>query len=98
MIKIEHVVTETQDKFIFDTISNFAEMNYQIVVEKDELVKAIQLIRMTREFGLSIHERLATATQNAAQYRLAYDRGYEDGVKEEHDRIIDILDREAERK
>ena len=42
-------VTETEDAFIFQTLSDFAQTHYQIIVEKDELIKAIQLIRMMRE-------------------------------------------------
>lgn len=34
-------VKETEDAFIFQTLGDFAQTNYQITVEKDELVKAI---------------------------------------------------------
>ena len=47
-------VTETEDAFIFQTLSDFAQTNYQLTVEKDELIKAIQLIRMMRENGTDI--------------------------------------------
>lgn len=33
---------ETQEAFIFRTISEFAANNYATIIEKDELVKAIQ--------------------------------------------------------
>ena len=55
--KITNNVTETQEAFIFQTISEFALNNYQLVIEKEELIRAIQLIRMYKEHGFSIDER-----------------------------------------
>ena len=65
-------VTETEDAFIFQTLSDFAQIHYQLTVEKDELIKAIQLIRMTRENGTDISEPWTTATQQSAALRKAY--------------------------
>lgn len=55
--KIVTTVNETQDAFIFSTLSSYAAEQYNITVEKEELVRAIQLIRMSREYGPSIGER-----------------------------------------
>ena len=96
--KIAHQVQETEDEFIFKTLSDFASDNYNIVVEKQELIQAIKLIRMYREAGFDIGERLATATQQSELYMHAYDKGLKDGIKKEHDRVMDILnnfDKEA---
>ena len=89
--KITMQVQETQDEFIFRTLQDFASDNFQISIEKDELIKAIQLIRMYRENGTSICESWTTATQNQLHLNNAYMRGFDDGVKKEHDRIMDIL-------
>ena len=86
-------ITETQDEFIFQTISDFADRNYDIVVEKEELCKAIELIRMYRENGDNISERWQTATQNEKELSDAYRRGYKQGKEDEHARIMDILDK-----
>lgn len=80
-------VTETEDEFIFQTLSDFASTKYQTVVEKEELVRAIQLIRMSREYGPSIGERWATATQNAAELDRAYRKGLRDGTQEARKRL-----------
>lgn len=87
-------VEETQNDFIFSTLSKYAMNNFNVVVEKEELVKAIQLIRMSKEYGPGIDERWITATQQIAYLDHAYRQGYQDGVKKEHNRIMDILEKE----
>ena len=90
--KIAHQVQETEDEFIFRTLSDFASDSYDIVVEKQELIQAIKLIRMYREAGFDIGERFTTATQQSEWYRHAYDKGLKDGVKKERERIMGILE------
>ena len=48
-------VKETQEEFIFSTLSKYAMDNFNAVVEKEELVQAIQLIRMCKEHGSGIY-------------------------------------------
>ena len=88
-------VKETQDEFIFSTLSKYTIDNFNTVVEKEELVQAIRLIRMCKEHGPGICERWTTATQQTAHLNDAYRRGFHDGVTEEHDRIMSILEREV---
>lgn len=88
---------ETQDEFIFSTLSKYAMDNFNVVVEKEELVKAIQLIRMSKEYGPGIDERWTTATQQTAYLDATYRRGFQDGVTKEHDRIMSILERKEEK-
>ena len=95
--KYTQEVTETQDAFIFSTLSKYAMDNFNIVVEKEELVQAIHLIRMCKAHGPGIYERWTTATQQTAYLDDAYIRGFHDGVTEEHDRIMDILKQREER-
>ena len=92
--KVINYVTETQEAFIFQTISDFASSNYQIIIEKEELIRAISLIRMSREHGPGIDVRWETATQQCAVLDEAYMRGFRDGVNKEHARIMDILEGE----
>ena len=89
--KMAHQVQETEDEFIFNTLSDFASNNYNIVVEKQELIRAIQLIRMYKEHDFLIEEKWETATQNCEELNRAYERGFQDGIKKEHDRIMGIL-------
>ena len=88
-------VHETQESFIFSTLNKYIMDNYDVVVEKEELARAIQLIRMCKEHGSGICERWTTATQQNAYLNDAYRRGFHDGVTEEHDRIMSILEREV---
>ena len=90
--KIVHQVQETEDEFIFKNISDFAADNYNIIVEKQELIQAIKIIKMYSEAGFDIGERFTTATQQAELYMHAYDKGLKDGIKKEHDRVICILE------
>ena len=82
---------ETQDEFIFRTLSDFGAREYQIVVGKEELAKAIQLIRMYREYGRDIDQCWSTATQQSAFLSDAYRRGYQKGRDDEHNRVMNIL-------
>lgn len=51
ILKIASQVQETESEFIFRFLSAFAHSTYQVVIEKEELFKAIQLIRMSKEYG-----------------------------------------------
>lgn len=86
-------VKETRDEFIFSTLSKYTIDNFNIVVEKAELVQAIHLIRMCKEYGPGIDKRWSTATQQTAYLDDAYRRGFKDGVDKEHDRIMSVLER-----
>lgn len=72
---------ETKDEFIFQVLSDFASDKYNITIEKEELVRAIQLVRMSKKYGPSIGERWVTATQNAAELERAYNKGFQDGMQ-----------------
>lgn len=78
---------ETKDEFIFQVLSDLASDKYNITIEKEELVRAIQLVRMSKKYGPSIGERWVTATHNVAELERAYDKGYHDGMKEARNRL-----------
>ena len=95
--KLTREVTETQDEFIFYTLRDFLHDQADIVVQKDELFKAISLLRMVEEHGPGIYQCWATASAQSAMLSDSYRRGFQDGIKKEHDRIMDILkEREEE--
>lgn len=85
-------VQETNDEFIFRTISNYASENFQIAIDKHELIEAILLIRSYKEHGYDISERWVTATQQSSALSREYNRGFKDGVEKEHDRVLELLD------
>ena len=91
--KYTQEVTETQDEFIFYTLRDFLHDQADIVVQKDKLFKAISLLRMVEEHGPGIYQCWSTATAQSAMLSDSYRRGFQDGVKKEHDRIMDILER-----
>ena len=88
-------VQETQDEFIFCILRDFLRDQTNIVVQKDELFKAISLLRMVEEHGPGIYQCWTTAVEQYAKLSVAYRRGFKDGVKKEHDRIMSILEREV---
>ena len=95
--KYTQEVTETQDAFIFHTLRDFLQDQADIVVQKDELFKAISLLRMVKEHGPGIYQCWSTATAQYAMLSDSYRRGFQDGVNKEHDRIMDILKEREER-
>ena len=82
------VLQETQEAFIFNTISPFVQGISSMEVSKEELADAVMLLRICKEHGFDIHERYKTATQHAKELSNEYVRGFNDGVKKERARII----------
>ena len=80
-------VKETQDEFIFSTLSKYAMDNFNTVVEKEELVQAIHLIRMCNETGTDLRQYYSTATDGTELYKKGYNIGFEDGIQEAHNRL-----------
>ena len=89
--KIVTTVQETEEAFIFQTLSNFALATSNIAVSKEELVRAIQLIRMMKETGMDIHDCYASADRQKEMYHNAYQRGLQDGERRERDRIMGVM-------
>ena len=80
-------VKETQDEFIFSKLSNFASTNYNITVDKKELIMAIQFIRMCNETGTDLRQYHNTATDGTELYRKGYNTGFEAGIQEARNRL-----------
>lgn len=81
---IQMSVTETQDEFIFQTIDEFIRSSFHMVIDKEELVRAILLVRMIRRHGQDITEKLVTAEENSAIFRRGYSEGYKAGIENGH--------------
>ena len=80
-------VKETQDEFIFSTLSDFASTNYNIMVDKKELIMAIQFIQMCNETGTDLRQYHNTATNGTELYRKGYNTGFEAGIQEARNRL-----------
>ena len=89
--KYTREVTETQDEFIFSTLSKYAMDNFNIVVEKEELVQAIHLIRMCKETGTDLRQYHNTATNGTELYRKGYNMGFEAGIQEARNRLEKVF-------
>lgn len=61
---------ETKDKFIFQVLQEYALTNYQIEIDKEELIAAILLIRKARGADIPLKD---------SKLRLGYMVGYDDG-------------------
>ena len=85
-------VKETQDEFIFSSLSKYTMDNFNIVVEKEELIQAIQLIRMCKETGTDLRQYYNTATNGTELYRKGYNTGFEAGIKEARNRLEKAFD------
>ncbi len=68
--KIVMQCEETQDQFIFKTISDWSLNVYQIEFDKQELIDAIMLIRKSRGADIPFKD---------PRIRLGYVAGYDDG-------------------
>lgn len=77
--KIITTVNETQDAFIFSTLSSYAAEQYNITVEKEELTKAILFIRACKETGTDLRNCYTTAMAGTELYRKGYRAGYKNG-------------------
>ena len=80
-------VRETRDDFIFSTLSNFASTNYNITFSKQELITAIEFIRMCNETGTDLRQYHNTALNGTELYRKGYHMGFEAGDQEVHNRL-----------
>ena len=80
-------VKETQDDFIFSTLSKCAPTNYNSKVDKRELIMAIEFIRMCNETGTDLRQYHNTASNETELYRKGYDMGFKAGVQEVCNRL-----------
>ena len=80
-------VQETTDEFIFSVLSDFAFKNYNMVLDKNELVMAIQFIRMCNETGTDLRQYHNTATNLTELYTKGYNDGIKAGIQKVRNRL-----------
>lgn len=85
--QIVTAVNETQDEFIFSTLSRYATEQYNITVEKEELTKAILFIRACKETGTDLRNCYSRAMSGVALYRKGYNDGFAAGMQEARNRL-----------
>lgn len=78
---------ETEEKFIFTSIRPFINSITDLEISKEELVRAISLIRLQKEasirYGAMISNDWNTAVRQVHELRNAYDKGFQDAIKKE---------------
>lgn len=84
------ICEEKTEEFIFTILNNFASEHYEMSIDKNELVAAIQLIRMYKEYGIDIHEQRAGAYELSKMYK----EGYLDGQQDILDEVTELLKKE----
>lgn len=85
--KIVREVHETEDAFIFTSVKPFLDSISTFEIQKEELVRAVLLIRMQREamekYGAILPNDYLTAVNMKVDLEQAYRKGFDEGVKYE---------------
>lgn len=85
--KVIREVKETEDAFIFTSIKPFIDSISTYEIQKEELVRAVLLIRMQHEamekYGTVLPNDYLTAVNMQMELERAYRKGFDDGVKHE---------------
>lgn len=88
---------EKLDEIIFQTLYDFGMREYEMKVDKKELVEAFTLIRTCKKHDIDISDLTDTAStasemsEKMKKIKLAYKIGYEDGIKHERDAMKKAL-------
>lgn len=96
-------VQETEEEFIFSTINKWIGETFARTISKDELAKAIQIVRACEEHGINLYNAYDTATEQKRLADEAYRKGFADGSEKvmlefqmslnEHDLLQEMIDR-----
>lgn len=91
--KVIREVRETEDAFIFTSIKPFVDSISTFEIQKEELVRAVLLIRMQREamekYGATLPNDYLTAANMQVELEQAYRKGFEEGVNHEQRRVAE---------
>lgn len=89
-------VNETEEEFIFATISPFVDGIAERHIPKKDLIGAILFLQIREKYlglyGIEIGLDWNTATKQLQELEKAYLRGYDDGIRHARERV-DILDK-----
>lgn len=91
MYKFQMIVAENQEEFIFSTLSNWVHDNFQIRVNKQELIQAIEIVRACKHMG---NYSLRDACVNAKSHTSSYNDGFKAGYKQGRKSIRDLIEEE----
>lgn len=96
-------VQETEEEFIFSTINKWIGETFVRTISKDELAKAIQIVRACEEHGINLYNAYDTAIEQKRIADEAYKKGFTDGSEKlmlevqmslnEHDLLQEMIDR-----
>lgn len=85
--KIVREVHETEDAFIFTSVKPFLDSILTFEIQKEELVRAVVLIRMQREamekYGTTLPNDYLIAVNKKIELERVYEKGFEAGVRHE---------------
>ena len=92
--KIRQKMEETEEEFIFQTISPFCYEVYEKRISKKELTEAIWLYRevqLLKEMGVDPYSFMSKVQTTSDIARKAYEEGCEKGRQEMKERIINTM-------
>ena len=90
IMEVAHKVTETQDEFIFETVSNWLQDTQQIKISKKELVDAITFYRKTKKENLE-EIRVNCAIPSRFVQQLSLDFGSEEVLEYATSKLMNEL-------
>ena len=93
--KIRQKIEETEEEFIFQTISPFCDDVYEKHISKKELTEAIWLYRevqLLKEMGVDPYSFMGNVQTNSDIAKKAYEEGREAGKAEMKERIINTME------
>lgn len=91
MYKFQMILAENQEEFIFNTLSNWVYDNFQLRVNKQELIQALEIVRACRHMeGYSLRD----ACVNAKSHTSSYDDGFKAGYTQGRKSIRDLIEEE----
>ena len=92
--KIHQKMVQTEEEFIFKTISPFCDEVYEKHISKKELTEAILLYREVKsleEMGIDPYGFMGKVQTTSDIARKAYEEGCEKGRQEMEERIINTM-------
>ena len=93
--KIHKKMVQTEEEFIFQTISSFCDEVYENHISKKELTEAILLYREVKsleEMGIDPYGFMGKVQTTSDIARKAYEEGREAGKAEMKERIINTME------
>ena len=82
---------EKLDGIAFQTLCDFGMREYEVKVDKKELVEVFSLVLKCKECGIDISDLTDAAIEISEKTKQAYEKGYEDGRKCEKDAMKKAL-------